>query len=831
MLSLRRNSRLFLLVIGLFVITAVTLALGALSRSIVVVVENDLQNYWRTTYDILVRPAAARSGIEAQYGLVEANYLTQLNGGISYEQFQEIAAIPGVDVAAPIAVLTYVEQNLSFITRFPAIVEPGVYLHEATRSIDDGTGREPERYAIYYFVGPEPTVRVNDPRLFVNQPISPFGQMTYFLLAAIDPLEEAKLVGLDEAVVDGAYLNSDTRVFTETLSGPFGTLTRINDLPVLLNRTPYSSYTLFNRLSRVALPSDVSTLEAIMQSGGVAYLDSLATELLFEREVSSQEAYPRLMAYLSNARAPGRVVSMYSMDAYWQPRTRRYQEVAPPATFDGLVLEATVPEGPATTSAPNSDATFTVKAAGIFDVERIPPPDDVNRVPLEIYRPPRVTQRYDEAGNDVVPHPLRPALGPGSWMLSPPLMLTSMGGARLLTGDNCAHCISAVRVRVADIDALTPENQRKIETIASEIVQRTGLEMDIMVGSSPTVVLVHVPDVGYVEEQWVQKNVTAAYGSRVRSGHLLLMGALLAIGALFVLDLAWADVIAQRRTIALQKAVGWRSSSVFANVLMQIMIVGVVAALIGAVTAAGLIWLFDWTRLPLVWMAGVPLLIIVLSLLGGLYPAWLAAHVPPAAGLRDGTVLGAHSGFAGRVTSVRRYAWHALSRRWRRTALAGLAVLLSSALLVLMLAITVDRQGAMSGTLLGEFILVQLETYHYAIVVAGFALAALSLANSLLASILERRREIGVLKAIGWHTIAVVRLFVTEAVLLGALGGLLGATIGLAAFVTLYKAVSACLFVLWLLGLLIPVMVAALSAIYPAYVAAKAPPARAVRYE
>jgi len=94
-------------------------------------------------------------------------------------------------------------------------------------------------------------------------------------------------------------------------------------------------------------------------------------------------------------------------------------------------------------------------------------------------------------------------------------------------------------------------------------------------------------------------------------------------------------------------------------------------------------------------------------------------------------------------------AWQGMTRRWSRSALGALTAAFSAALLVLLLAVTVDRQGALSGTLLGEFILVQIEGYHFAIVGMGFVLAALSLANSLLAGVLERRREIGVLKAVG----------------------------------------------------------------------------------
>lgn len=483
------------------------------------------------------------------------------------------------------------------------------------------------------------------------------------------------------------------------------------------------------------------------------------------------------------------------------------------------------------------DAAFRLGAMGVYDIERIPQPKDINRVPLETYFPPEVIRLYDENGEPVEPHTLRPTFNTAGYIQSPPLILVPLDAAKMIQGENA---ISAIRVRVA-LDGcsgdylscpLTSQSQRKIETIAGEIARLTGLDVDIMVGSSPTHVLVHVPGVGYVEEQWIQKNITATYAERVQTGHLLLLGTLLGIGGLFVLDLAWADVVARRRTIALQKALGWRSATVFRQVLGHILLVGVVATLLGALVAVGISRLAGWPMPSFSLLLGVPLLVVGLCLAGGAYPAWLAAHIPPIVGLQQGNLRPTATKRAPLPTrSLWRFAWRGLARRWSRSALGGLTATLSAALLVLMLAVTVDRQGAMSGTLLGEFILVQIEGYHYAIVGIGFGLAALSLANSLLAGVLERRREIGVLKAVGWQTGTVTRLFLAEGIWLGLLGGLVGAVVGLATFIALYESASTSLVWIGLVGVLTPTVVAALAALYPARVAARVPPAEAVRYE
>jgi hypothetical protein len=831
----QRELRVALLLLGLAIVTASVLLISAASQTVAVEVNQDLGHYWRTTYDILVRPSGSRSPIEARYGLVEANYLSGIWGGITFDQYEAIKTIPDIEVAAPVAALVNMRGALinplahlrDHDSPFQAIFvphEPGLYAIERTIEIDMGIDVHYEEHITYVY---------NDPAeergaLADGIQINPTGSMyagiraPSLLLGAIDPVQEAALIGLDQAIVEGEYLtgNEPLNVGVYVLEGP--PRPQVDDVPILINATPYDYFAQYNRIVRVLLPDYVSSLADILEQGGPAYLNQLPTETIAEQQLDSEVLYAHYIERLSkNERELPAFIT-------FEPRTRTYREVRAPFPYPYLVLEARLE-----TERAEFPAIFTMQARGVYDIERIPRPADVHRVPLETYFPPVATLLYDDTGASVEPKTFRPTSITEHYIPIPPLLLTTMEAARALRGEDA---ISAIRVRVAGIDRLTAANQRKIETIAGEIVRLTGLDVDIMVGSSPTRVLVHVPGVGYVEEQWIQKNVTATYQERVQTGHLILLAALLGIGGLFVLDLAWADVVARRRTIALQKALGWRSSTVFGLVLGRLLLVGLLATTLGALLAWGLARLSGWEPLPLSLLAGVPLLVITISLLGGLYPAWLAARVPPIVGLQHGNIQPATGTSSGRSffplpSALFLLAWRGLARRWSRSVLGGLTAALSAALLVLMLGVTVDRQGAMSGTLLGEFILVRIEGYHYAIAGIGFGLAALSLANSLLAGVLERRREIGVLKAVGWHTATVARLFLLEGVWLGLLGGLAGAILGLAIFAGLYETVPSSLGWIGLAGVLTPVVVGALAALYPARVAAHIPPAEAVRYE
>ncbi|HEY4691674.1 MAG TPA: FtsX-like permease family protein [Anaerolineae bacterium] len=856
--SVQRQVRLDLLLLGLLAVSAGGILVASASQTTLLVTEGELSRFWRTSYDILVRPAGAHSPIEEKYGLVEANHLSGLWGGITFEQYEMIKSIPDVEFAAPIAMIGYIVGGASG-EEMPYPPQPGLYALDETITVDDGVRLRtlpdfPSRTYYYFDRNPQQPpkdfkgYRYLDWLIVDDISTSARGMVSFpLLLAGIDPAQEALLTRLDQAIRAGQYLRSDESLEPQTtiisidegIDAPHVEIPQKRmSLPVLINATTYISATDQAILSRVTLPPDISSVQDVLDRGA-SYLDMLPTETLNSTQMDSPELYRRMIEtiapeFVGSAQWAG---VFFNQGIFESPGGLVYREGAAPFEYKGLMLELqpsgrldpTWPQYRASVGRVDFNLLFEWNPVGLFDIERLLRPAEIHSVPLETYFPPVALLRYDERGNPVnPPRELRPTLNPAGYIQPPPLILTTLEAARALRGD---EAISAIRVRVADIDELTPQAQRKIEAVAIEIAKQTGLTVDIMVGSSPTRVLVHVPGIGYVEEQWIQKGVNLVYTQGIQTGNWLLLMTLLVAGGVYTLDLTWAEVVARRRLIALQKALGWRSRTVFAHTLGQVLRLGAAAVVVGTLGALGIIRLLNWQSPPDWLLLGLPLAVLGIAALGCLAPAWLASRVPPIVELQRGGLRSRRRRKSGPALGLWTYAGSNLMRRPGRALLTGLTATLSAALLVLLLAATLDQRGMLSGTLLGEFLLVRIERFHYATAGIGLVLAALSTANGLLGSIVERRREIGVLKATGWRTRTVAGLFVREGTLLGLAGGALGALLGSLAYLYLYQSVSPGLTLAILVGAGVPGLVGALAALYPAQVAAEVPPTEALRYE
>jgi putative ABC transport system permease protein len=125
-------------------------------------------------------------------------------------------------------------------------------------------------------------------------------------------------------------------------------------------------------------------------------------------------------------------------------------------------------------------------------------------------------------------------------------------------------------------------------------------------------------------------------------------------------------------------------------------------------------------------------------------------------------------------------------------------------------------------------------TVMVAIASISLLVGGIGIMNIMLASILERTREIGVRRAIGARRWDIVRQFVIEATLISFAGGLLGVIVGFAmsqliAWLAGWSTVVTITSIL--LAFVVSISVGLIFGIYPAVKAARLDPVEAIRYE
>jgi putative ABC transport system permease protein len=146
-------------------------------------------------------------------------------------------------------------------------------------------------------------------------------------------------------------------------------------------------------------------------------------------------------------------------------------------------------------------------------------------------------------------------------------------------------------------------------------------------------------------------------------------------------------------------------------------------------------------------------------------------------------------------------------------------------------AVTPDQVGEQIGQATIVFNLIIVGASVIAVIVGG-----LSVVNTMVMSVTERVREIGIKKAVGAPTGAILREFLVEATLLGAIGGLIGLAAGALLVVVLNAQTSGSGTTVFLLtpmlllrSFLFATVLGALAGIYPALRAARLDPVTALR--
>jgi putative ABC transport system permease protein len=618
------------------------------------------------------------------------------------------------------------------------------------------------------------------------------------LVAAIDPDSEASLVGLDRAVVTGRYLTSAQQVTRDPVSAKGVT---VMDVPTLVashtsvDEQVGADIARDTQLPPDRAPTDLSTATLNRHPatstgiGTSADVDEVYQRALAEPDPSTEYVKGEvgiLLTQLVRVGQPG-----YTVDPNGDLRP-----VAQPPAFGVFAREdasdSWLVQGPwlahdnafrtaqkARLTADPFHPEYAAIRAGTFDPGKVTGFDPLTSVPMETYAPAQATGADPASQALLKNQPLLPSDNLAGYLATSPSVLMSLASLHTLQPGNKAP-ISAVRVRVAGVTGYDAVSRERVRLVAEAIAERTGLDVDILLGSSPAPQTVALAAGSYgrpalrIAEPWAKLNVAAHLIHAVDRKSAALFGLILTVCVLFLGNAVAAAVRDRRQELAVLACLGWPRWRIFAAVLGEVALIGLTAGLLSAGLAVPL-GLAAGASVPIRQVLLAVPVAVGLSLIAGVQPALRGSRAHPARGLAPAVVRTRRAGRrAGRRRLIFSLAMANLRRTPGRTLLGATALAIGVCALTLLAVVQSAFHGQAVGSLLGDAVSVQVRGVDLVAVLTTVLLGAFAVSDVLYLNTRDRAPELAALRALGWSAGALDRLIGYEG--LGI--GLLGATAG-----------------------------------------------------
>lgn len=610
-------------------------------------VEQNITNFSRGSYDLLIRPENARTDLEKELDLIEENYLGVGDGGITIDEWEFMKNHPDVEFAAPVAsvgLFTARERTFMYAK------DPMDRLYfEVDYSTNDGIrtySRQNPDWLFDFGIAVEETLQFPSSvdvmkNYFSYDTITFKFPISYHQVVAVDPNEEEKITGFDlqqlaeEEIYDrDAYGGGEHSIPIMSLADttvPVELTYIIDKLDEVSHEEIEEWRGLFNNKGddhpdpwgRMMFENPKEYEEIVQKNvmnkrlyqesehilipekdhspfrQEILYLDE-DMELRLENEVLHELGHvynphtqrigyqlgPNIYEIIGNNKLA--VKQTGTDELYGAPTYRKLEKIE----FFELELNE---EGQIV----NDDDYFNFTENGTFSIEENT--SDLASSPLGIYgrEAPYLADDPDKT--------LHPSAVPGSFINTPAHGLISIDHASTIKGD---EPIDAIRVKVAGIDGYDKKAADLIESLASEFEEQ-GFTVDIVAGASLQDLTVEVEGIGDVIQSFTTlgaADTVVSSWNAIQIGLTILYGL---IALIFVSFMFFNLLMDRKKDEQLLAQLGWSEKWIRKTRNREWRtLLGVPMILVSLVFASVGFWQGDWTPFILSFLLNIVFIIL-----------------------------------------------------------------------------------------------------------------------------------------------------------------------------------------------------------------------------